>query len=402
MRRGTVVLATGLAIVLAGVSGCGSGSHTSASPPAVDISKLDVGGYSTVPRPHTTPSLPRAELSEGQRLASYLPLPMDIDPQFKYQSSTNPLTIRGFLSDSPATGLATDNIADDAPGFVAGFSIESQSDTDIGIATVLHYEVMIFTDDKAANNGAASLAAKQFNRQAVKSKNQATTIDGHPETHAVWRPDDDAIESFTPTGVYVIYTSIYNNAMQQINSVDSTEISGLTEKTIESELLALKNFKPVPLAQLTDIAVDNTGIGAITVPKEDGDEGLDLPGIYDQRGALMLSDFPATDKNLYTRTGMDWMASNAGRVYRTKDAAAAAELLDARSVVPRIYKIADSPPSLPEASCDEYKGGSSDGHPRFHCAVAYSRYVAEMWSEQLIDVHQRISAQYALLTKSNR
>ena len=37
--------------------------------------------------------------------------------------------------------------------------------------------------------------------------------------------------------------------------------------------------------------------------------------------------------------------------------------------------------------------------PRYYCAVTYGRYVAEVQSEQLIDAHQRISAQYTLLAK---
>jgi hypothetical protein len=34
---------------------------------------------------------------------------------------------------------------------------------------------------------------------------------------------------------------------------------------------------------------------------------------------------------------------------------------------------------------------------RFHCTVAYGRYVIEARSNQLIDAQQRISAQYAML-----
>ncbi|WP_216892685.1 DUF7373 family lipoprotein [Nocardia alni] len=397
MRRGTIALAVGLAAVLAAITGCGSGSHSTASPPPVDVSKLDVGGYTIIPHHQGgKPTLERAELSEGQRLASYLPLPMDIDPQFRYQDGTNPMTVRGFLNGAEDAGLATDDINSIAPGFVAGFNVGGYSDPDIIIASVLRYSVMIFTDDKAASDGAAALAKIQF---AHDPQNQPTAIDGHPDAHSFWRSGEDTIETFTSSGQYVIYSKAYDTAMPQINSNDLAAISALTKKTIEDIVPSLSGFKITPISQLPDVPL-NHDMADRAVPQTNGDVNNDYPGIYTQRGALMLSDHPATDRDLYTRTGMDSMVLNAGRLYRTRDAEAASELLDARSVVPRMYKTADPPPNLSEAHCDEYKGSSSDGIARFHCTVAYDRYVAEMWSEQLIDVHQRIAAQYALLATS--
>ncbi|WP_455749665.1 DUF7373 family lipoprotein [Nocardia salmonicida] len=37
---------------------------------------------------------------------------------------------------------------------------------------------------------------------------------------------------------------------------------------------------------------------------------------------------------------------------------------------------------------------------RFYCAVSYDRYAAYVWSNQLLDAQQRISAQYALLVNA--
>jgi hypothetical protein len=397
MRRAKILLAGGLVVLLA-AAGCGSGASDSPAAPTtpVGVSKLDVADYNTSLVPLGKQDLKRAKVSEGQRLASVLPLMMDIDPRFKYQDGTDPSAVYGFTGDAAGTDLYTDNLDADAPGFIAGFTVSGATDPDIGIATGVYYTTLIFTDSAAASAGAKILGANQFNHLKT---NQPGSIDGHPDTQAIWKPTENTLESFTANDRYVIYTTATDYAMKAIDSPDPKELATLTGKIIEAVPPALKNFKPAPIGQLTDMEFDHDGMLSRSIPKTSGDLGRSPAGIYDRRGALILSNDAATDRDLYAKTGMDWMTTNAGRLYRTRDPHAAEELFQARSILPsRLYRLADSPKNLPEALCDEYRGRNSI-HARFHCVVTYGRYAAEMWSDQLLDAQQRISAQYVLMTR---
>ncbi|MGF6884064.1 hypothetical protein ABIA39_003695 [Nocardia sp. GAS34] len=394
MRRAKVLLAIGLAAAIA--AGCGSGSSHAPSARPVDVSKLDVAGYNTDLVTIGKQDLERAKVSEAQRLASVLPLAMDIDPRFKYQDGTNPASVYGFSEDAAGSGLATQNINTDAPGFVAGFSVNGETDQNISLATYFDYSVLIFTDSTEAGAGARSLAAKKFSKSMP---NQPANIDGHPDAQTIWRSEDDTIDSFIASDRYVIYVSAADNPMLSIGSPNLPELTTLTKKTIEAVSIALKSFEPTPVDQLTDIQPDYDGLIGRAIPKTLDDLGRSPAGIYDQHGALILSDNAAADKELYARTGMDRMATNAGRLYRTRDSATAETLFEARSTLKsKLYKNADSPKNLPEARCDEYRG-DNEYTPRFHCAVAYGCYAAEIWSNQLLDTQQRISAQYVLMTR---
>jgi len=397
MRRAKILLAGGLVLLLA-AAGCGSGASDAAGGEAVDVSKLDTGGYSTSPVTLPKPTLEQARLSEGQRLASYLPLPMDIDPRLKYAVGA-PQSTFGFTDEGAGTGLVSDNLGSDAPGFIAGFGSDGQSDQDIQIALTLHYSVLIFSDNQSAAAGAKKLGGIQSSRRTA---NQPVTLDGHSDTQAFWLPTTDTLESFTPSGNFVLYISIVDFAVQQVGLSDLSELTALAMKTIAAVPPALKNFRPVSVDHLTSTDADHDGLIGHSLFQAAGPDAGGTIGIYNQHGALLISTDPVIDRDLYAQTGTDWVVMNVGRLYRTRDPAAANSLANALSTVYRFYQESESPKNLPEARCIERKDGVvdvSNGVPRFHCIVAYNRYVAEVWSEQIIDVHQRISAQYALLAK---
>jgi hypothetical protein len=260
MRRAKITLAAILAATALIIAGCGSNSGNTSAKSAtipVDISRLDTGGFRTTPVKFNRLSLGRAKMSEGQSLASYLPLPMDIDPSFKFQEGTSSTMIFGFTAEAQGTGLDSNNLDTDAPGFVAGFNVEAQNDKDILIATTLHYSVLIFTDADSASNGMAVLAKKEFDRHPG---NQLVQIDGYPETNSFWWPDEDGIKSFTASGQYGIYTSIYDNATAEIKSTDLPALTALAAKTVYTVEPKLKDFKPTPVDQLENIEIDNDGM----------------------------------------------------------------------------------------------------------------------------------------------
>ncbi|WP_425298976.1 DUF7373 family lipoprotein, partial [Nocardia cyriacigeorgica] len=125
------------------------GSDTEAATPAVDLTQLDVGGYPTLPRQLGAPKnkdVPR--LVEAQRLANIMPLPVEIDPRFGYQG---PGTRTFLLPDESHLSpihrwISEEHFADDAKGFISGFSATAQSTKASALATTLSSNVLIFTD----------------------------------------------------------------------------------------------------------------------------------------------------------------------------------------------------------------------------------------------------------------
>ncbi|MBU3061522.1 hypothetical protein KO481_08290 [Nocardia sp. NEAU-G5] len=396
MRKALALLAIGLAAPLAA---CGSGSSGTPAT-SVDVRTLEVGSYKTTPITIPAPTLQRARLAEGQQLASTVPLPMDIDPRFEYEFGNGPDQLYGFTQKAKATGLFVDDLDAQTPGFIAGLNVAAHSNPDTEISIQLFYSVLIFDSPANATAAAKILGDNQFSHTPGA---QRIGIDGHPETQAFWQPGTDSQQSFTASSTYVLYTEVLDQAMVEVGMSDAGELTDVTGKVIRAVPPALANFHPTPIDRLTTIRIDRDGMIARSLFAPGGTDDSNPATVYDRHGSLLLSEDPGADRDLYTRTGMDLMAINAGRLYRTRDAENARYLADVRSTIHRLHRVAEPPANLPSAHCDETGSATAmvtiGNPPRFHCVVAYDRYVAEVWSDQIVDAHQRISAQYALLTR---
>lgn len=394
MRRPLRPLAAGLAFLSVCTAGCGS--DPAPAPPAVDISQLDVGSYATAPREIGKPGRDRARVTEGQRLASFVPLPMDIDPRFTFQSGSAPDGILGFVESVYSLQLSTDDFTPNAPGFVAGFYSSAYSENDILIAKSLNNTVLLFSDQQAATTAAGALA------RAVAEKlglSEPVEIGKYRDALAFRKPGTQELHSFRATGPFVIYTTAADQAKITVETTDLPAMVTLVEKSIDTVGSRLREFTPIPPDYLTNIPLDHDGMLGRSLPRPREDGWRNPPGLYDRAGALHLSRDPAQDKKLFDDAGVDWLANNAGDLYRAKNPEGAQLIRDSHSTLSKLYRRIGTPKNLPEARCSEYRP-KDVLVPRFHCVVSYDRYAAEVWSDQLIDVHQRISAQYAILTKA--
>ncbi|MFD6160144.1 hypothetical protein ACFWF7_27240 [Nocardia sp. NPDC060256] len=393
MRRPFRTLAAGLAVLSVSTAGCGSQSP--APPPVVDISQLDVGSYATAPREIGKPGFDRARLSEGQRLGSFVPLPMDIDPRFTIQAGSETNLTSGFIETLYSLELSADSFRPIAPGFIAGFYSLGYSEKDTLIATSMTNTVLLFSDQQAAALAAPALA------QAVAAKrglSEQVSIGKLPDAHAFWKPGTQELYTFQASGQYVIYTAIKDHAKITLDTTDLPAMVALTENCLDVVGARLREFRPTPPDKLTDIPLDHDGMlgRSLTRPKED--DWSNPPGLYDRNGALHLTNDPVRDKKLFEEAGVDWMANYAGQLFRAQNPQGAQRIRDSHSALSKTYHSTESPKNLPDARCRELRVKNLF-IPRFHCVVSYDRYSAEVWSDQLIDVHQRISAQYAILTK---
>ncbi|MFI6997748.1 hypothetical protein [Nocardia sp. NPDC050175] len=394
MRRALRTLAVGLAVLSVGTAGCGSDSPP--PPPDVDISQLDVGSYATTSREIGKPGFDRARLSEGQRLGSFVPLPMDIDPRFTVQAGSETNLTSGFIETLYSLELSADSFRPITPGFIAGFYSLGYSEKDTLIATSLTNTAMLFIDQQSATLAAPALA------QAVAAKkglSEPVDLGKHPDAHAFWKPGTQELYTFQASGQYVIYTTVKDPAKIALDNTDLPAMVALAEKCLDAVSARLREFRPTPPDKLTDIPLDRDGMlgRSLTRPKED--DWSNPPGLYDRNGALHLTNDPVRDKKLFEEAGVDWMANYAGQLFRAQNPKGAQRIRDSHSALSKTYRSVDSPKNLPDARCAELRVKNLF-IPRFHCVVSYDRYAAEVWSDQLIDVHQRISAQYSILVKA--
>lgn len=388
------MLAAGLVALSVSAAGCGSDSPPPT--PVVDVSHLDVGSYATAPREIGKPGFDRARLSEGQRLASFVPLPMDIDPRFTVQSGSGTNVTLGFIETVYALELSADPFRAITPGFIAGFYSLGYSESDILIATSLTNTVLLFSDQQAATLAAPALAQAVAEKKGLSAP---VAIGNRPDAFAFWKPGTQELYAFQASGQYVIYTTIRDRAKILLETTDLPAMVALTEKSFDTVGTRLREFRPTPRDKLTDVPLDRDGMlgRSLTRPRED--DWSNPPGLYDRTGALHMSDDPLSDKKLFEEAGVDWIANSAGNVYRAEDSAGAQLIRDRHSELSKLYRRIDPPKNLPDARCREFRAKNSLVL-RFHCVVSYDRYTAEVRSGQLIDVQQRISAQYAILTKA--
>ncbi|WP_280447342.1 DUF7373 family lipoprotein [Nocardia cyriacigeorgica] len=377
------------------------GSDTEAAAPAVDLTQLDVGGYPTLPRQLGAPKnkdVPR--LVEAQRLANIMPLPVEIDPRFGYQG---PGTRTFLLPDESHLSpihrwISEEHFADDAKGFISGFSATAQSTKASALATTLSSNVLIFTDAAAATEAAAKLSRARFLRDD-KGPVEPAKLNKFPAAHVRWQPGQQTLASWLAQDEFVIVTIAYNAEALMLGESDLPGLSALAEKAITATSTSLEKFEPTPADKLMENSIDPDGMRSISLARPMGDSFVNVPGTYDLHGSLHFPTDPVERKQELVDAGVDRVAHDAGELYRTADAESAQELKDKSSQLNRMFRSAPAPKGLPQATCTEYKG-PAQGAIRFYCHVAFDRYYAFMAAEQLLDAQQRISAQYAILANS--
>lgn len=391
----TILTASALTV---GVSGCGSDETASSPPPpapAVDIAQLDTGNFPTQPRDFGKPvSLEHARLVEAQRLGNHLPLPSATDPIFVYNDG---IWVNAFIDAKPLSAImATERFSEAAPDFIGGFVTTAGSERHNEGIDLLN-AALLFPSEQSAQRAAAELERVDFE---YTNKNQRVEIPGYPKAHAHWQPEgDQSIGSWYAVGRVVIYTWVYDYKLTYVNRRDLSGLQGLVEKNLDVVIPAIEKFQPTPPDKLMDIDVDPEGVLGRTLPGT-GSEGSKNPaGVYDGLAAVHFSVNMSELKQVVDENGVDKFAYDGSQLYRAKDEASAAAVSARLTELSRKYRTADSPRNLPQARCIEYIGREMMAF-RFYCSVSHGRYAAYIWSSQLLDVHQRISAQYTLLVNA--
>ncbi|MEC3913266.1 DUF7373 family lipoprotein [Nocardia sp. CDC160] len=404
--RGVRKLLTGAAIALVlAVSGSGTGPAEA----PIDLRGLDTGGYETRPQtfaPKTHPDLV-AHWMEGERLAEDMPLTSEIDPELQVNDAA---TVHSFIQaqrdyfQTMFDWLNIDDFETDTPGFLAGFTTTGQSHPALEISRTLSDTALLFDTDAQASAAAAALARSGFQNIDLLGlgpppTTEATSSPRFPSAFLSWRPDDQVLAGWWATGRFVI-VAVTQDA--ENHALHRSDLPSLVRRVEAAFALTAERLRHHPIhtaAESERIPLDPDGLLRITLPRPAGDSYINPPGVYSPRGDLHFAEDPAAVADMYRRAGVDRIAYGGTTLTRARDPEAARRLLAEDAAPSKFWRHADSPKGLPIAHCQEYHGPKQDV-VRYWCGVSFGRYVADAWSNQLVDAQQRISAQYMILVNS--
>lgn len=396
-----IIAAIGLTAATVMVSACGTDTDaTKVTDPVVDLAQLDVGGYSTKPVDLGLPkNMYVARFMEANRLGSVLPLPYEVDPKLTVGQSSG---THAFLDVGPEFHLSSmfrwlheENFNAVTKNFVGGFTTLGSSDEAYSLSYELADSVLLFSDTESARYAAGELSKADFYDEGAV---EPTTLAKYPDTVARWKPEQQTLATWTAHDKYVIVTIVENFENKELGVSDLPSLTDLAQRSIAATTDRLRGFTPTPVDQLMKVPVDPDGVRGRALRRPEGDSFQNVPGTFDLHGAMQLIDDPQAIEKLYRDNGVDRVAYDAGEVVRAKDKAAAERILELRSAPGKFMRRVDPPKNLPNAKCLNYKG--PDTNVRYYCHVRYDRYSAVVWSQQLRDAQQRISAQYSILANS--
>ncbi|MEV0540246.1 DUF7373 family lipoprotein [Nocardia salmonicida] len=388
-------------IAVSALAACGNSPAATTDPiPAVDVEKIDAGNYPTKPiDPASLGDATGPRVIEAERLADQIPLPTDIFPELNFSYGYDKVRIftkPDAFTISRVLNLTPEEFSAATPRFITGFRSSARSDKNLRLSYEVENLVMLFSDDQAAKNAAIELGKDKPGSEPDKYLD--TSIAKYPDARVFWSPEYSTLHSTAASGRFVIYTYVSDRLAQEISTPNLSSMAQKAERSIEVIGSRLSSFVPTPQDKLDSLPRDVDGILGMTVPAANNSAVYPIePAAYRVPGALHVSNRINEDKKLFDELGVDLVAYNGGFLYRTRDSEAAAELVENRSTLGKLYTLTASPPGLPASKCYEYQG-TSTSIVRFECSIASGRYAATISANQLADAHQRVSAQYLMMT----
>lgn len=388
--------ALALALLVVGCSTTVTGTAvkvpSSSGGDGVDVALLDSGNYPTSPQPAlgVAGSPSEGATVEAHRMAANVVGPWEADTSLTEYEESN----TGAVKDSDRLNYWLGKpVGDGVVGhhFVAGFSSSRHNAT--GRYKELMNIVLRFASPQDAAAAAQDMAARSASSSIANDVHhpQPFPLPRYPASAAItyqWGPVPSrgdvptAVMAFTAHGPYVLAQNasadtVANAAQFVVTALD------LQEPLIDK-------FTPTPVDQLAQLPIDPSGLLARTLPPSTGSETVN-DGDYDAHGALHVEPGdPVHLQALFTSAGIQQAAETAeARVYQAPDPAGANRIV-------ADYAVSQDPAApgvsgMPKAKCFTEKLGS-------WCVGAADRYAFFAQSAQLPDLHQRMAAQYRLLT----
>jgi hypothetical protein len=366
---------TAVACLLA--AGCGSGGDA-----RIDLSRLDVGPYSTAVRDiPDQPSLRNGTVLEGIRMSEA------VADTSQFGSTLNYLRDAGPIPDTQslvATIGESGRRLLDISGWVAGYQA-SYADTPrlpaganpssyVGLSITL----LRFSDDAAATRVASALEVANW---ADFGNTVAAPLPRHSEVGARYTPGTGVLRLDASIGPFVLRLRLEappDGIEKRIGELDAA---------FDEEQALLGHFTPTPVAEIASLPMDPDGLLArmvATDPSASPHPSATF-AVYGPTGALRDQTRAIRADKLYQKWGVDQFAvSGSQRLYKLRDSQAAHDMaaeVIASSVDVEQEIVGD--PNVPNTRC-------------FHAeatAANLSEYTCRMWFHDVFTVIRADSAQ---------
>ncbi|MFC3964599.1 DUF7373 family lipoprotein [Nocardia jiangsuensis] len=397
MRHRLRLIPAVLGVLALAATGCGtrSGQPTAAE---IDVRTLDVGSYSTAPLEfrydykHTLLDGTRLAV---MRLADNMVLGAEIDATLHYLRGSGPI-----LSTTDAKKVLADVNGEvvERNRMLFGWALtvtDREPDREDPEATKVTVSVMQFPDGATAERTARELEQTDF--AVAPDLNQNVSIPNTPDAHAHWRPGIPTLGATVAQGSYVI------NVLAEIPKPSLPQLTNLVRMAFDNQRRLLAALPPLTREDILRLEYDPDRMFSRTLnPGADGAPSPFTQARYNSRGALAHVTEQYDRRKVFEAAGVDRLVTSgstgATLLFRTRDPAAALDL--AGAVLGQKYTgTADTPEAVPNVRCGSKATDAGPGL-RYRCMVPYGRYVAAVESDQVIDLHQRAAAQYAILANS--
>ncbi|MBO0854244.1 MAG: hypothetical protein J2P18_10795 [Nocardia sp.] len=387
------------------VSACGStvgGWDTAAE---MDVRTLDVGNYPVTPldtHVDFRPGFADAYEVAGMRLADHVVTADEVDPRLIKGSMSKTGTFDVSLSGHDSLGSFVNiGAVAERNKMVFGFTTAaSDKSDDWGFdwptpatpgSTILALTVMQFNDADSATRAAAEFYGVDINDN---KGNQPVALAKYPSAHAHWRPGTPTIRSFLAHGSYVV------SVLALTPEPNQSALTSLTEKTLDAELPQLDQLPPVIDEDTVKLPWDpdyllSRALNTKRSGRPNDSDGNLVVGGHGIRH-FMPNRKSAADGLAALKVSAAASTSDA-LVLRTADTNTAHKAVTDRILLKPNSPATDAVPKVADSAC--VKNDGSNGN-RYSCLVAYHNYVGYVFSDQLLDAHQRAAAQYALFANS--
>ncbi|HJE90580.1 MAG TPA: hypothetical protein K8V11_06190 [Dietzia timorensis] len=399
-----------------------AGSSMSETAP-LDPEALDTGDYPTEPQPEFGPTDEHSILEyETQRLAEYVALPYEIDPELS--ESTN-VTIHTIRAGEALIGAGL-NSAESALvaergllyGFVGGGETETTRVTDPKKSLVTG--VWRFESPESAQAAAAAITHYMQTGEGAPEKEAAEEAEffqpatpeelpGRPDAQVVSMiPElDDSVErvfSFVPKGNYITYNYAETPVGEKQWSLDTISKSLEVQEPLTEQFVGYPTKEQRGDAEPPETIIDQDNVIIYTIPTQEDENNLDgaTMASYGPRGLAHFYEDQKALRDAVTEAGAEHTGMWGTTVFRAKSDDAAQRLLDEflRIDSDEDFKATDSPVGLPDAKCKKnlHELGRIDV-----CYVLNGRYIGVAQEiDETERVHQKISAQALILEKADQ
>lgn len=392
------------------LTACGSSTAGIARPGEIDVRKLDVGSFPTLPpNAHDDdyrPGFAWMNQIAAMRLADQVVSAYDIDPRLthgigiagSFESDSIPFELGDTITNAMIArrnhllfGFRSNGADRQTSLLTSGWPSKTFTNTTI-VSTI----VMQFADVDGAKQAATDLY--QADLAALGDQNKAVTLPKYPGAQSHWRPGSPFMRTMLTHGQYLVAFLVSTPA------VELGALTTLAEKAYDTQLPLLDKLPALTDEEMLQLPWDPDRLltRALNPTREQNPSSNNSFGLYGQRGMRhFATDREFVQKQL-TAMKADRFATSAGTVVaRTSDEAIARNAVANRLTLTHTRGEAAAPPNVPDAACVENQVPPTESAPiRFTCIVAYHEYIGIVGSSQITDAHQRAAAQYALFANT--